>query len=205
MRIPFIARLVMITLLAGCSLESLIEDNKPAAASSSSSCVQILRSRCNATQEQLLDELLKKLGIYGHELTMKKYPNRPEAFQVLPKDEIGLVNWSKAYAEKLITPLGTMDGSEEKHYEGYLENLIFMQAQVVIMADVLFPHGMHSDLMSCNSCHPRPFKKKIGANNIKMKEIFQGKWCGKCHGKVAFPTKPYHTCWRCHLVSKRVQ
>jgi len=86
--------------------------------------------------------------------------------------------------------------------EDFFENIILLQTAAHFMPDVLFPHGIHSNMISCDSCHPEPFKKKNGANNIKMTEIFEGKWCGKCHGKVAFPVHKFDNCRRCHMMKK---
>lgn len=203
MQIRMLAKMLLLTTLTGCALDTLVVEEKTPDFIPSQACIEVLRSNCNATQQELLHEMLKKLGIYGIGNKTKRYPGKPPAFQVLPKDEIGLVNWSKALSDKVIKPHGTLEGKEAKPYEGYLENLIFMQVKVYIMADVVFPHGMHTDLLNCNSCHPKPFKKVKGGNNIKMKEIFAGEWCGKCHGTVAFPTTPYPTCRRCHVFPKK--
>ena len=193
----------VIVILAGCTLgDNFIKQDEPKF-KPSYACVEVLRSNCNATQQELLHELLMELGIYGIGEQTKSPLGEPPAFQALPKDEVGLVNWSKAFSDGLINPHGTLLAGKEKPYEGFLENLIFMQVQVYIMADVVFPHGMHTDWLNCDSCHPKPFKKHIGGNNIKMKEIFAGKWCGKCHGTVAFPTEPYTNCRRCHVFPKK--
>ena len=203
MQMPLLATILLLTMLAGCVADGTLVKEKAADFTPSKACTEILRSNCNATQQQLLDELLVKLNIYGVDKQLKRYPGKPPAFQVFQKDEVGLVNWAKATSEGMIKPHGTLEGKEEKPYEGFLENLIFMQVDVHIMADVIFPHGMHTDWLSCDSCHPEPFKEVKGSNNIKMKEIFAGKGCGKCHGTVAFPTRAYTNCRRCHILPKK--
>lgn len=203
MRILITAKILLLTMLASCAAGNKVVEEKVPDFTPSQACIEVLRSNCNATQQELLDELLKKLGIYGIGKQLKRYPGEPPAFQALQKDEIGLINWTKALSDGVIKPHGTLEGKKEKPYEGLLENLIFMQVEVHIMADVVFPHGMHTDLLNCNSCHPEPFKKVKSGNKIKMKQIFAGKWCGKCHGTVAFPTEPYASCRRCHVFPKK--
>ncbi len=168
-------------------------------------CKVILDSSCDISQEEMLKELLQDMEFFG---TFDKIGGDDEhpipAFEVLPKDQLGMINWNKAVTDGIIRPRGTLtDEEEEAPYEGFLDNIIFFQAKVYMMADVAFPHGIHSYWLSCDSCHPEPFKKQIGANKFTMQEIFDGKWCGKCHGKVAFPASGYANCRRCHVLTKR--
>lgn len=127
----------------------------------------------------------------------------PPAFDTLPKDEQGQINWVKAFNQGLIKPRSSLADVEKDTHEGFYNNLIFMQVKVHIMADVVFPHGMHTYWLNCDSCHPKPFNDVYGSNDIKMSEIAEGKWCGKCHGKVAFSPKAYTNCRRCHVIPKR--
>ena len=62
---------------------------------------------------------------------------------------------------------------------------------------VVFPHWVHRMNYTCKVCHTDlGFQMKAGEDNITMKDIFQGKWCGTCHnGEIAF--KPL-ICKRCH-------
>jgi len=67
------------------------------------------------------------------------------------------------------------------------------------MPDVIFPHDIHSFWLGCKVCHGTQdgpmFIDELGANNVTMMEIGQGKWCARCHDKVAFPISD---CNRCH-------
>ncbi len=168
-------------------------------------CAVVLDSTCNLSQEEMLEELLQDMEFFG---TFEKIGGSDDqlipAFEVMPKDHLGMINWNKAVTDGIIRPRGTLTDEEtEAPYEGFLDNIIFFQAKVFMMADVAFPHGIHSYWLSCDSCHPKPFKKKIGGNIFTMQEIFEGKWCGKCHGKVAFPASGYANCRRCHVITKR--
>lgn len=66
-----------------------------------------------------------------------------------------------------------------------------------LMRSVVFPHWWHRTQFTCKVCHlDIGFEMKSGANDIKMPEIFEGKWCGTCHnGNIAFPAI---NCDRCH-------
>ena len=175
----------------------------PQAFTPSEACIKVLRSNCNATQQELLNELLLQLDLHRATKQKKTYPGTPPAFAALPKDEQGMINWIKAETYDVIKPRGSISGEEPTPPEGFLHNLIFMQTEVHMMADVIFPHGMHTHWLDCASCHPKPFKKERGSNKINMKEIIAGKWCGKCHGKVAFPPNEYGNCRRCHALPKK--
>jgi c(7)-type cytochrome triheme protein len=65
------------------------------------------------------------------------------------------------------------------------------------MKGVVFPHWWHRTQFTCKVCHvDLGFKMEAGAADMKMADIFAGKYCGQCHnGEVAFaPTN----CNRCH-------
>jgi len=68
-------------------------------------------------------------------------------------------------------------------------------------AHVVFPHRQHTEWMDCSNCHPKIFKAKKGANDFGMLDVLQGRYCGQCHGAVAFPLTQ---CARCHS-GKRVR
>jgi c(7)-type cytochrome triheme protein len=44
-------------------------------------------------------------------------------------------------------------------------------------------------------CHPQIFGVASSANQYTMQEIFDGFYCGACHGKVSFSNDD---CMRCH-------
>jgi c(7)-type cytochrome triheme protein len=118
----------------------------------------------------------------------------------LPKGHGGEVNWTAAVLEGYISPRGSLDPDAEEMPP--LDLNIFIEAKVPLMANVLFPHSIHTYWLSCNNCHPKIFIPQAGANPITMLEIFDGKWCGRCHGKVAFKFYPIANCRRCHILMK---
>ncbi len=62
---------------------------------------------------------------------------------------------------------------------------------------VVFPHWFHRVRFRCNVCHAElGFKMRAGANDVTMKDIIDGKFCGMCHnGDVAWSTE---RCDLCH-------
>lgn len=125
------------------------------------------------------------------------------ALTALPKDPFGNVNWTVAVVDGIIAPRSSLTGTEEDEFDVPLDLNIFIEAKTPLMANVLFPHSIHTYWLSCNNCHPKIFIPEAGANPISMNEIWQGKWCGRCHGKVAFDIfMPRANCTRCHIVLK---
>ena len=61
--------------------------------------------------------------------------------------------------------------------------------------NIIFSHKKHSVWNGCNMCHPILFALKAGKTKFEMQDIFEGRYCGACHGTVAFPTQE---CQRCH-------
>ncbi|HHL40278.1 MAG TPA: hypothetical protein ENJ37_07215 [Deltaproteobacteria bacterium] len=115
----------------------------------------------------------------------------------LPKDKYGLVDWAKLVRENLIAPKHSLDPEEEEFPP--LDMDIVIHAKGDFTNDVLYPHWIHTYWLKCEVCHPKIFLPEKGKNNMTMAGIAQGKWCGRCHGKVAFPLTD---CARCHTVPK---
>jgi c(7)-type cytochrome triheme protein len=63
--------------------------------------------------------------------------------------------------------------------------------------EVVFPHAPHTFWLRCESCHPGICQMRAGSTPITMGKIFEGEYCGRCHGKVAFP--PQTGCLRCYV------
>ena len=115
-----------------------------------------------------------------------------DAMGDFPTDAFGQVDWVKTLARGLITPRSSLDGVSG--------GMTYLDLEIVMkntrdMPHVRFPHRQHSEWLSCGSCHPKPFQAKRGANAISMDDIFRGRWCGLCHGRVAFSLL---NCERCH-------
>lgn len=63
------------------------------------------------------------------------------------------------------------------------------------MPDIIFSHKKHTVWNGCDLCHPDIFIVKKGYAPYSMQDIFAGRYCGVCHGTVAFPNLD---CRRCH-------
>ncbi|WP_456417941.1 c(7)-type cytochrome triheme domain-containing protein [Thiolapillus sp.] len=139
-------------------------------------------------------------------------PNKPssEAYRIgmrarpaalagagLPKDKFGLVDWVAVVDQEKIKPLGSLDPNTPDAPPLDLD--IVIKAKGDFVRNVLFPHKAHTYWLDCQSCHPAIFQMAKGQNKMSMVEISQGEWCGRCHGKVAFPLTD---CSRCHNQNK---
>ncbi len=125
----------------------------------------------------------------------------PPSLRAFPKDYFGYPDWTAAVKEELIKPRASLPGEIEVKEQIYDRDILF-QINDRLMANVLFPHKIHTYWLSCKICHPKIFKAKKGENNFTMYDIWNGKFCGRCHGKVAFQPKGYNNCKRCHSQGK---
>ena len=62
---------------------------------------------------------------------------------------------------------------------------------------VIFPHWFHRIRFRCKVCHDElGFKMRAGANDVRMVDIANGKFCGMCHnGQIAWGAE---RCDLCH-------
>lgn len=116
---------------------------------------------------------------------------------LLPRDHAGNIDWMGALQEGIISPRATAPGEEpdypnpdpfEFKYDFFLEG-------PDTLLNAFFPHSAHTQWVDCQQCHARIFPYRN--TPVTMGEIFQGKYCGECHGKVAFPVLT--ACERCHV------
>jgi c(7)-type cytochrome triheme protein len=122
------------------------------------------------------------------------YESYEALYAALPKDTMGNVDWVSAAKEGLIRPRPGLDPEAEESpllpYDVRLD-------PGIPQFEVVFPHEPHTYWLRCDNCHPAIFQMRAGADPITMAKIFDGEYCGKCHGKVAFP--PQTGCPRCHV------
>ncbi len=128
-------------------------------------------------------------------------PLLPRALEIMPKDKYGYPDWDKAVKMGLIHPLGALDPDEPEEKPMMLD--IVFQINDRMMADVIFPHDIHTYWFSCDNCHPSIFIMQKGANKMSMESIWKGEYCGYCHGKTAFPSQGFENCIRCHNVPRK--
>lgn len=116
-----------------------------------------------------------------------------ESTRELPRDTRGQVDWAKSLLEGDIAPRATRRGDGEMVV--WDQDILFKET--AHMPYVRFPHKLHSMWLACENCHDQIFPAKQGAVDISMAAIYQGQYCGVCHGKVAFTP---NSCERCHSV-----
>lgn len=141
-------------------------------------------------EAQFLEELH-----YSHEDFVRIYES-------LPRDEDRKVDWERAVGEGLIAPRASANGEDVD--EKIMDLRVVIVFNDMLIKDVVFSHEVHTYWLDCKSCHPKLFVPQVAANHMTMNEIREGKYCGHCHGVVAFPTKPVDApnfranCLRCH-------
>jgi len=125
------------------------------------------------------------------------------SLEFLPKDRYGFVDWVKALDDGVIAPRESLDkNAPAPDTKGRFDKDILIRSKMDFMPDVIFPHKQHNDWLKCSVCHPKIFKMKAGETPITMVGIWQGEFCGRCHDRVAFPTR---NCFKCHSVKKVYQ
>lgn len=117
-----------------------------------------------------------------------------QAFAGLPKDKDGKVDWVQALRNGTIQPRMSLQATEGG---GPLDLDVIMK-RTRQMPYVRFPHRTHTEWLACSNCHPALFEARAGTTQIRMEDIFKGRFCGTCHDRVAFVT--HRNCDRCHSV-----
>jgi c(7)-type cytochrome triheme protein len=109
------------------------------------------------------------------------------------------IDWLKAEQQGKVTLKDHLEGvSPEKKQTENPDDAV-LKPTVGEMPEIIFSHKKHAVWNGCELCHPVIFSEKKGENKFTMAEIFEGKYCGTCHGTVSFSTLD---CRRCHV--KRV-
>lgn len=64
------------------------------------------------------------------------------------------------------------------------------------MPPVVFPHWFHRIRFRCKVCHSElGFKMRAGANEVRMTDIIEGRFCGMCHnGQIAWGAENCNLC-----------
>ncbi len=128
-------------------------------------------------------------------IEVKENRNPKEHLSKLPTDNYGnKVDWVKAINDGSINPKADVEGTGKMVvFDRDIEFKV--QGEGIPLPNVIYPHKQHTQWLFCNNCHPAIFQMKAGGNPVTMVNIFQGEYCGVCHGKVAFPLLD---CFRCH-------
>ncbi len=117
-----------------------------------------------------------------------------------PKERFGNgIDWEKAEEVKYIKLVDFLEGVSIKRPSLAVQKDFSLVPKVEGMPDIVFSHKKHTIWNGCELCHPEIFiGVKKGATKYSMVEIYEGKYCGVCHGAVAFPLLD---CQRCHTKS----
>ena len=115
----------------------------------------------------------------------------------LPKDRYGLIDWVKLVDENIIAPRPSLDPDATDNPP--LDMDVEIETKGYFVDNVKYPHSVHTYWFDCTACHPGIFTPARGSNNMTMVGISRGEWCGRCHGKVAFPLTD---CAKCHSIKK---
>jgi c(7)-type cytochrome triheme protein len=122
-----------------------------------------------------------------------RYENYEALAQALPKDAMGNLDWDAAVRDGLLDPLPAIDPGASDMPPLPLDVRLDPRLPGL---EVVFSHETHTYWLSCDGCHPSIFAMQAGANPITMEKIYQGEYCGRCHGTVAFAADI--GCSRCH-------
>ncbi len=114
----------------------------------------------------------------------------------LPRDHAGNVDWTAALRTGVIRPSAALAGGDSTQTGLLRFNFdFFIPPSADTTVVTWFPHTGHTEWLSCNSCHLRifPYRRPV---KMSMDDLSDGKFCGECHGPVAFPIET--GCERCH-------
>lgn len=126
---------------------------------------------------------------------VKKENDFKAVTQNFPKELFGNeVNWEKAEADRLITLTDVLEG-HIKRGSLTVPKDFELRSKGSWMSDIRFSHKKHAVWSGCESCHPDIFNVEKGATQYSMLQVFDGEYCGICHGTVSFPLLD---CRRCH-------
>lgn len=106
------------------------------------------------------------------------------------------INWMKTEEAGLIKPKDYLEGVSIKTRALKYSADTEIKSNMTGMPDIIFSHKKHAVWNGCELCHPDIFGVKKGATKYTMQEIFAGKYCGACHGKVSFSNSD---CQECHV------
>jgi len=112
-----------------------------------------------------------------------------------PKATYG-VNWEGAELSGQIKPVDFLEGlSVQRPHMNNREDFA-IKAGYSWVHPILFSHEKHTAWNGCEVCHPEIFPSgKRGTGHYSMFANIEGRYCGACHGKVAFPL---NNCSQCH-------
>lgn len=116
--------------------------------------------------------------------------------KTMPRERFGNgIDWVQAEDDDLIKPVDILERVSIERPKLLNPAEEELTAKEVTMPNIVFSHAKHTVWNGCEVCHPQIFGVKKSANQYTMQEIFDGLYCGGCHGKVSFSNDD---CQRCH-------
>ncbi len=131
-------------------------------------------------------------GVFvGERPAIERLRTWEEVAEALPKNAAGGPDWVAALERGVIAPVESLKPGEK-----VLETLELDVALQKGPMPVTFHHATHTRWLACENCHAEIFEMAAGTAEITMEDIYSGKYCGVCHGKVAFEVET--GCPICH-------
>ena len=116
--------------------------------------------------------------------------------ETMPRQRFGNgIDWVKAENDGVIQPVDILDRVSIERPKLLNPSDEELTAKEITMPNIVFSHTKHTVWNGCELCHPQIFGVTALANQYTMQEIFDGFYCGACHGKVSFANDD---CQRCH-------
>lgn len=115
---------------------------------------------------------------------------------LLPRDHAGNVDWTAALRTGVVRPTVSPSGVDSATARLLRFGFdFFLPPGQDTSVTTWFPHSGHTEWLECSSCHVRlfPYRRPV---KLSMDALTDGKYCGACHGPVAFPIET--GCERCH-------
>ena len=130
------------------------------------------------------------------ELPAEKAETWEEVAKLLPKDAAGHVDWTQAVKAGAIVPRAGLTPKSPE--QAVMDMDVDLASSRSKLFSVTFPHAAHTRWLSCANCHPAifPLRSQEQPTVITMAKNLEGRYCGVCHGRVAFGFEG--RCARCH-------
>ena len=123
--------------------------------------------------------------------------NFPSFAAGLPKGRFGNnIDWEAAEIEGKIRLTDTLPEISVRRRPLEIPKDYSIEAKLAGLPEIIFSHKKHAVWNGCELCHPDIYGVKTGTTKYSMEDVFAGKFCGACHGSVAFPAID---CQRCHV------
>jgi c(7)-type cytochrome triheme protein len=112
-----------------------------------------------------------------------------------PKARYG-IDWEAAESAGIVKPVDSVEGISIKKTKIESREDFTIKSGLSWVHPVFFSHEKHSVWNGCELCHPEIFPTaKKSTVQYTMFSNFEGRHCGACHLKVAFPL---NNCQMCH-------